>query len=80
MLALAVLVPTARTTDGVEAALADVVASLPTVVDPFAALPYDLLAVWAVAMVALALVRRHWRLALSLITAVPVAARASPSC
>ena len=65
---------TARTTDGVEAALAEVVASLPTVVAPFAALPYDLLAVWAIVMVALALLRRHWRLALSLITAVPVAA------
>jgi hypothetical protein len=64
VLALAVLVPAARTTDGVEAALAEVVASLPTVVAPLAALPYDLLAVWAVAMVALACIRRHWRLTL----------------
>ena len=74
VVALAVVIPAASTTDGVEAALADVVESLPTAVDPFAALPYDLLAVWAVAMVGAALVRRHWRLALSLITAIPVAA------
>jgi len=71
VLALAVVVPAARTTDGVEAALADVVASLPTVVAPLAALPYDLLAVWAVAMMVLAAIRRHWRLAVSLVTAIP---------
>ena len=74
VVALAVVIPTASTTDGVEAALAEVVASLPTAVDPFAALPYDLLAVWAIAMMGAALVRRHWRLTLSLITAIPVAA------
>ncbi len=73
-LGLAVLVPAARTTDGVEAALAEVVAALPTVIAPFAALPYDLLAVWAVGMVAMAGIRRHWRLVLSLITVIPIAA------
>ena len=73
-LGLAVLVPAARTTDGVEAALAEVVASLPTVIAPFAALPYDLLAVWAVGMVAMAGIRRHWRLVLSLMTVIPIAA------
>ena len=72
-LALIVLIPSARTTDGVEAALADVVASLPTMVAPLAALPYDLLLVWSAAMVFLACVRRHWRLALSLTVGVPVA-------
>ena len=75
VLALLVLVPAARTTDGVEAALTEVVASLPAVVAPFAALPYDLVAVCGrPSWVALALLRRHWRLTLSLITAVPVAA------
>lgn len=73
VLALIVLVPSARTTDGVEAAVAEVVASLPTVVAPLAALPYDLLVVWSVAMVLLACVRRHWRLALSLVAGIPVA-------
>ena len=48
-------------------------ASLPTVVAPFAAFPYDLLAVWAIAMVVLAGLRRHWRLALALVIAVPIA-------
>lgn len=71
--ALAVLVPTARTTDGVEAALAELVASLPTVVTPFAAVPYDLLAVWVVAMGAAAIIRMRWRLVLSLVAAVPIA-------
>ena len=73
VLALVVVVPAARTTDGVEAALAEVVASLPTVVAPLAALPYDLLAVWALAMVVVAAIRWQWRLAVSLVTAIPVA-------
>ena len=41
---------------------------------PFAALAYDLLAIWAVAMVPLAGLRRRWRLALALLTAIPIAA------
>ena len=72
-LALAVLVPTARTVDGVEAALAELVASLPTVVAPFAAVPYDLLAVWVVAMLVVAIFRMRWRLVLSMVSAIPIA-------
>jgi hypothetical protein len=49
------------------------VASLPALIAPVAALPYDLLAVWVAAMLALAAIRRHWRLALSLVAAIPVA-------
>jgi hypothetical protein len=70
-LALLMVVPAARTIDGLEAALVDVVASLPSVVEPIAALGYDLLAVSAVVVVALAALRRHGRLASSLVTAVP---------
>ena len=77
VLALAMLVPPARTTDGMEAALAEVVASLPTLVEPLAALAYDLLAIWSVAMVLLAVLRRRWRLALALLTAVPIAVAVS---
>ena len=36
--------------------------SLPTVVEPFAALAYDLLAIWSIAMVLLAGLRRRWLL------------------
>ena len=79
VLALAMLVPTARTTDGMEAALAEVVASLPTLVEPVAALAYDLLAIWSVVMVLLAVLRRRWRLALALLTAVPIAVAVSLS-
>ena len=70
-LALAVLVPTARTTDGVEASVAEFVAALPTVVAPIAAVPYDFLAVWVVGMVVVAAFRKHWRL-------VALAARRHP--
>lgn len=72
VMALLVVASTTRTVSGVEAAIADAVAALPSLVAPIAAVPYDLLAVWAVLVLVLALVRGHWRLALGLAIAVPL--------
>jgi uncharacterized membrane protein YbhN (UPF0104 family) len=71
-IALAAVVPAAATTDGVELALHEALRELPHLIDPLFALAYDALAVWALAAVVLTALRRHWRLVLSLITAIPV--------
>jgi uncharacterized protein (TIRG00374 family) len=74
MLALAVAIPTARTTDELEAALFEVATKLPGLVDPLFAVAYDLLALWALASFVLVVVRRHWRLGAGLLLAVPASA------
>ena len=63
----------ARTTDGVEAALDEVLRELPSLFDPIWALAYDLLAVAALTCWALALLRGRWRLAFAMTAAILVA-------
>jgi uncharacterized protein (TIRG00374 family) len=73
LLALAVAIPAARTTDELEAALLDVATKLPGLFDPLLAVAYDVLALWAIAGLVLVVVRGHWRLAAGLALAVPAA-------
>lgn len=72
LLAIAIVVPTARTTDDFEAALAGVMDQLPGFLTPLFAVAYDLLALWALICLVLVIVRRHWRLAGGLLLALPV--------
>lgn len=74
IICLAVVVPTARTTDGVEAAVYEAIGNLPTLFDPLFAIVYDALAVWAVGSLLLVAARRHWRLAVAMALALPVSA------
>jgi uncharacterized protein (TIRG00374 family) len=69
---LFVVVGAASTTDGVEAALDEVLRQLPNLFDPFWAIAYDLLAVAALASYALALVRGRWRLACAMTATILV--------
>lgn len=71
LLALAIILPGARRTDGLEQAVLEAIAVLPPVIDPVLAITYDLLAVFAVLALVLALARRQWRLTLRLLAVVP---------
>jgi uncharacterized membrane protein YbhN (UPF0104 family) len=71
LLALAIILPGARRTDGLEQEVLGAIAVLPPVLDPVLAITYDLLAVFAVLALVLALVRRQWRLTLRLLAVVP---------
>jgi uncharacterized protein (TIRG00374 family) len=73
VLALFVVTRTARTTDGVEAALDDALRQLPDLFDPIWAVAYDLLAVGALVCWALAVLRGRWRLAAAMTATILVA-------
>jgi uncharacterized protein (TIRG00374 family) len=72
VLGLALVVPAARSTDGVEAALLDAIEQLPKVFDPLFAIAYGALAVWAIGSLVAAFVRRHWRLVAAMVLVVPI--------
>jgi hypothetical protein len=72
VLGLVLVVPAARSTDGVEAALLDAIEQLPKLFDPLFAIAYGMLAVWAIGSLVAALVRRHWRLVAAMVLVVPV--------
>ena len=72
VLGLALLTPAARATDGVEAALLDVIDQLPKLLDPVFAIAYGALTVWAAGSLLAALVRRHGRLAAAMVLVVPI--------
>src|SRR4051812_5698651 len=73
VLALLAVLPAARTTDGIEAALLDTINQIPSFSDPVLAFVYDLLGLFAVVVVGVALVRRHWRLLIGAVLSIPVA-------
>jgi uncharacterized membrane protein YbhN (UPF0104 family) len=73
VLALLAVMPAARTTDGIEAALLDTINQIPSFSDPVLAFAYDLLGVFAVVVVGVALVRRHWRLLVGAVLSIPAA-------
>ena len=62
------------TPTGFEAAVADVVANFPHFLDPLWEVVYDAVAVWAIALVAAAIVRRRWLLLLNMVLAGVVTA------
>lgn len=66
VVALALLAPAARNTQGLEEAVAEAIGRLPGIVDPIWAVAYDLLGVAAVTCYVVALLRGRWRLVLAL--------------
>lgn len=77
VLGLALAAPAASSVGVFEAALVQVIASLPSIVSALSSFFYDLLAVWVVFLLLAAAVRGHWRLVLGLVLAVPLTALAA---